>query len=279
LEAVSFAADLGDAESLLALAVEIAETGELRDSSRPPLLEQAGIALIDLDRHGEAAGILRPLAEDDAHYERTALQTQFAHGLIRDPADASRDERLAEAERRLQRLLEARPDDAEAHGLLGSAAKARVELAVAAGSNPLPHLELALKAYEEGMRADPGDFYPGVNAVALRRLRGQHLQPDEADLTRARELLPVVRFAVLRHGEEAVDGDLWAMLTVGECALHRLLLDGDEQARAEMEDFYQRAAGRAKPNQRRSARRQLELFLGAGDPPAVIEHLLELLAT
>ncbi len=276
LDSITLAADLRRDEDLRRLAAEIESTADLRNSSRAPLLEQVGLALIDLNRHGDGASVLRPLAEADGDFSSLVLQEQFAHALIRDRSTEGREERLAEAELRLQRLIERQGVGGETHGLLGSAAKARVEIAVADGGDPLPHLELALRAYEAGLRADPGDYYPGINAVALLRLRGQLLRPNEEDLDRARELLPVVRFGVQRAGEQAIDEDPWAMLTLGECALHELLLGGDEKIEAEMETWYERAAGRIAPNQRRSARGQLELFLHAGDPAEVINPRLAL---
>lgn len=276
LDKITLAADLQRDEDLRQLATEIEGTADLRNSSRAPLLEQIGLALIDLNRHGDAASVLRPLAEADGDFSSLVLQEQFAHALIRDRSTAGREERLAEAELRLRRLIERQEVGGETHGLLGSAAKARVEIAVTANGNPLPHLELALSAYEAGLRADPGDYYPGINAVALLRLRGQLLRPNEEDLDRARELLPVVRFGVLRAGEQAIDEDPWALLTLGECALHEFLLGGDENTEAEMETWYTRAAARIAPNQHRSARGQLELFLHAGDPAEVIEPRLAL---
>lgn len=277
LDKITLAADLQRDEDLRSLAAEIEGTADLRDSSRAPLLEQIGLALIDLDRHRDAASVLRPLAEADGDFSSLVLQEQFAHALIRDRSMEGREERLAEAELRLQRLIERQEVGGETHGLLGSAAKARVEIIVAGGGgDPLPHLELALSAYEAGLRADPGDYYPGINAVALLRLRGQLLRPNEEDLDRARALLPVVRFGVLRAGEQAIDEDPWALLTLGECALHEFLLEGDEKIEAEMEAWYERAAGRIAPNQRRSARGQLELFLHSGDPAEVIEPRLAL---
>ncbi|HXS46286.1 MAG TPA: tetratricopeptide repeat-containing protein [Solirubrobacterales bacterium] len=276
LDSITLAADLRRDEDLRRLAAEIESTADLRNSSRAPLLEQVGLALIDLNRHGDGASVLRPLAEADGDFSSLVLQEQFAHALIRDRSTEGREERLAEAELRLQRLIERQEVGGETHGLLGSAAKARVEIAVADGGDPLAHLELALRAYEAGLRADPGDYYPGINAVALLRLRGQLLRPNEEDLDRARELLPVVRFGVLRAGEQAIDEDPWALLTLGECALHEFLLGGDEKIEAKMKAWYERAAGRIAPNQHRSARGQLELFLHAGDPAEVIEPRLAL---
>jgi hypothetical protein len=275
LDRISLATDLHRDHQLREMAREIEASETLRDSSRAPLLEQIALSLIDLDCHGAAAKILRPLAEADTQYLASRLQEQFAHSLIRDPAEAGRDERMAEAEIRLGRLSKNQEQSSEVLGLLGSAAKARVEIAVAAGADPLPHLKVALRAYEQGMEVDPGDYYPGINAVALRRIRGQHLRPDVGDLERVDELLPVVRFAVLRAGPVAVEDDLWAMLTLGEVDLHRLLLHGGDEEEARK--WYEKAAGQAQPYQLRSARRQLELFRDVGDPVAVIKPFLDVL--
>jgi hypothetical protein len=276
LEQITLAADLHRVEDLITLAERIQTSDRLNDSSRAPLREQVGLALIEASRHREATEILRPIAEADVDFSSRQLQERFAHALIRHPDAEGRDERLAEAEARLQRLIARPPSGGEAWGLLGSAGKARVELALASNGDPLPHLQLALSAYERGMRTDPGDHYPGVNALALRRLRGQRLAPNEDDLRRAAELAPVVRFAVLRRGEQALDEDVWAILSLAECALHRLLLGDEEDARVEMQDSYARAAQRLAPNQRRSVTSQLQLFLAAGDPPELIEPLLAL---
>jgi hypothetical protein len=177
LDRISLAADLHRDLELQEIAAEVETSETLHDSSRAPLLEQIGLSLIDLDCHSAAARILRPLAEADTDYQASRLQEQFAHSLIRDPAEEGRDERMAEAEIRLRRLSETQAPSGETLGLLGSAAKARVEIAVAAGGDPLPHLEVALRAYERGMEVEPGDYYPGINAVALRRIRGQYLRP------------------------------------------------------------------------------------------------------
>jgi hypothetical protein len=52
-------------------------------------------------------------------------------------------------------------------------------------------LQRAIETYEQGFRADLRDYYPGVNAVTLRLLRGK----DE-DRAALRTLVPVVRFSV-----------------------------------------------------------------------------------
>ena len=52
-------------------------------------------------------------------------------------------------------------------------------------------LQRAIDTYEQGFRADLRDYYPGVNAVTLRLLRGK----DE-DRAALQTLIPVVRFSV-----------------------------------------------------------------------------------
>src|SRR5262249_49869798 len=48
-----------------------------------------------------------------------------------------------------------------------------------------------IATYEQGFRADLRDYYPGVNAVTLRLLRG-----TEEDRTALKTLTPVVRYSV-----------------------------------------------------------------------------------
>jgi hypothetical protein len=273
LEECTLAGDLGDVEELLRLVSRVKESDELTPVARAALLEQIGLQLITLDRYAEAREILAPLARADTKLVRRRLQEQYAHVLIR--AGQTDDARLAEAEKRLEALAERQGKTAERLGLLGSAAKARVENAVGRGGQAPPEvLEHAIQAYREGMEADPGNPYPGINAVALLRLRGQRWGGGEPDLSAARELLPIVRFAAGRARPGG--GDVWARLTVAECALHDHLLDGDEDKLAEATAAYTRAAARVEPQQLRSARRQLELMRAAGDPPRVIDPLLAL---
>src|SRR5260370_23199992 len=52
-------------------------------------------------------------------------------------------------------------------------------------------LQRAIETYEQGFRTDLRDYFPGINAVTLRLLRGT---PEDADALRA--LIPVVRYSV-----------------------------------------------------------------------------------
>jgi hypothetical protein len=204
--------------------------------------------------------------------ERVRLQQQYAHALIRSSNPDGRVARLALAERRLHALIARRPPSGETYGLLGSAAKARVEHALASGEHPGGELGVAVDAYLQGFRLDPGDYYPGIVALALLRLRGQLLEPNEGDVRDARELLPVVRFAATRLGEPD-DTDVWRLATTGELALHEYLLEGGE-ALVRATALYRTVAVRAAPDQRLSVSRQLWMLRNAGDPADVLDPLL-----
>jgi MAP3K TRAFs-binding domain len=52
-------------------------------------------------------------------------------------------------------------------------------------------LQAAIETYEKGLRADLRDYYPGVNAVTLRLLRG-----TDKDRAALRSLIPVARYSV-----------------------------------------------------------------------------------
>ena len=61
-----------------------------------------------------------------------------------------------------------------------------------------------------GFLADQRDAYPGINAVTLLDIRG-----DDDSLRRKDELLPVVRFAVLRR-LQGTTADYWDYATLLE---------------------------------------------------------------
>jgi MAP3K TRAFs-binding domain len=269
------ASDLGDVETLTSLVSKIQGHPDLSDGARTALPEQIGLSLVGLDAYPQARAILAPLAQADRAFERRRLQEQYAHTLIRS-ADLDDDERHLElAERILRAVLQRHGPGGETLGLLGSAFKRRVERAVSDNQLPDPgHVERAIQAYVRGMEADPGDHYPGINAVALLRLRAQHFGGTEDDATRARELIPVVRFAVQRNSDHL--DDLWAVLTLAECALHSHLLDHGAIDAGEANRLYALGAAAVAPQQRGSASRQLGLMRDAGDPPEVIDPLLRL---
>jgi len=268
---ISLAVDLRRTDAILDAARRAREADDLAETTRAALVEQCGLALNGLGEHNAARELLEPLAAADEGFQRRHLQQECAHAEIR----SAEGKWLDAAEERLTKIIELHGEDSETHGLLGSVHKRRVADSLRAGEPPgAEELDLAIEQYVDGFTTDPGDFYPGINAVALLRLRGQRFRPNNADLARARELAPVVRFAITRIGDQ-VKEDGWALLTLAELALHgQLLGDATEGSAAEL---YAQAAP-LTGQQRKSARGQLELLRDAGDPPEVIDPLLRALS-
>jgi hypothetical protein len=275
IAAISLAADLRESEELKRLVAAVRDDDRLEGGARHSLLEQIGIALIGAGCHAAAAEVLAPLAEQDTAMEHVRLQQQYAHALIRSDEADGRSQRLQQAEQRLLALMKRSAPSGETFALLGSAAKARVEEALASGGAPGAHLDVAIGAYLAGFRRDPGDYYPGIVALALLRLRGQRIATSAEDVARAGELLPVVRFAATRFGEPT-DQDVWRLATVAELFLHEYLLFDNEDALVQATTRYARVAALGGPDQRASSARQLRLLRDAGDPAEVLDAILEL---
>lgn len=279
LAEITLATDLRRPRELRALRERVNDAQSLPSSTQSALLEQIGLGLIAFNQHAEAVAILAPIAAADKLFERRRLQEQYAHALIRaEGAGEDENARLTLAERILRALVDRRRADGETYGLLGSASKRRVERALEEHSPiPRPDVERAIDAYLDGLRANPGDAYPGINAILLLRLDAQRWDGAPDRLADARGLIPVVRFAVERRGELAAD-DAWAQLTLAECALHRHLLDGDGADLDEATRRYAAAAALLSPQQRRSATRQLDFMRRAGDPEHILGPIIELLS-
>ena len=273
-ERVTIAAELGNADDLLDM-VRGMEAADLSGASRKALCVQIGLALVRLRRHADAMEVLQPVVDADPNYDEEQLQQQFAHALIRAQGEeAEREERLRRAEHRLRTLDARHPGSGETLGLLGSAAKDRALICHLAGADATAELRLAADSYRRGFVADPLDYYPGVNAVALLRLLGSRQNTSE-DLAAARELLPVVRFAASRLGV-ALD-DVWAQATLGELALqaHFLAPSDITEPLTAAHRHYSLAAVHATPQQLGSMARQLELMLAWGDPEEVVRPSLD----
>jgi tetratricopeptide repeat protein len=268
LAEISLAVDLRRKDRILTAAQRARDADDLEESTRSALLEQCGLALNSLGEHDAARELLEPLAAADSGYERRHLQQECAHAEVR----SDEDKWLGAAQTRLQNLIRLKGGDSEAYGLLGSVHKRRVADRLRRGESPdQDSLDHAIKHYLTGFTTDPGDFYPGINAIALLRLRGQRFRPNATDLARARELVPVVRFAVTRFGDD-VKEDGWALLTLAELALHQQLLG--ERVQETPAELYIQAAP-LSDQQRKSSGRQLQLLRDAGDPDEVLDPLLK----
>lgn len=132
--------------------------------------------------------------------DRAVTREQLALALNR-LAEAAQKAGHPDARRYRQRALEALEPvlagapTSETWGILGRIHKGRWAADPAApGADGC--LDDAIQAYENGLRADPRDYFPGVNAVTLR------LKRDSEDDRRALpRMVPVVRFAVDRAPE------------------------------------------------------------------------------
>jgi hypothetical protein len=262
----------------LQLAVVLREADVLRE-----VLEEAravgdestattvGLAAIQLGLFELAAELLQPTVEADLDFSLVLLQQQYSLAL----AKTRTADNVRKAELRLAALDARQPGSAETLGLLGSVAKVGFQIALDADEPANAHLDRAISAYVQGAQADPGDYFPAINAILLLRVRaaqtgGPH---SEQDLAMARELVHIVRFALARP---QVQEGVWAEATRGELAVHDHLLGGPSTLQ-EAHARYSQAAARATHFQLQSMRAQLELCLRLGDPDTVIAPLLALL--
>jgi hypothetical protein len=126
--------------------------------------------------------------------EQLALaHNRVAEGLAGGDAGAADEERRAALH-----ALDAIPRQtwtSETYAILGRIHKAHADAEEKAGRPAAARaaLSAAIKAYEDGFRSDPRDFFPGINAVTLRIVRNG--AGDEAALA---ALMPVVRFSLDR---------------------------------------------------------------------------------
>jgi hypothetical protein len=123
----------------------------------------------------------------------------------------NREGRFAEAEEVLKQVIAEFGPSSETNGLLGRIYKDRWE---SAADQSLPEarslLRRAIDTYLEGFQADWRDAYPGINALTLME------RLDKPD-PRKQEILPVVRYSVLRKA--AKNPDYWDYATLIELAV------------------------------------------------------------
>lgn len=100
--------------------------------------------------------------------KRVLVRQQHAFAL-------NRDGRGAEAEKLLRSLLQSDGPSPETNGILGRVYKDRWELALASGETEqtTEFLNLAITTYIAGHNSDPGNPYPGVNAITLAQFLEQ----------------------------------------------------------------------------------------------------------
>jgi hypothetical protein len=212
LARMRFASDLGQrvADALL-LPDSGAAVARLAALEREVLAEEQVVAHL----HTGLMGIYLGYREKGAYERMVDLYPRLPPELQSTPVAreqlALARNRLAEAEekrgdraaaRRHRDLafaaLEGLPEalrSSETYGILGRVYKGWSDAEARAGDAERAQALLgqAIETYEAGFRADPRDYYPGVNAVTLRIRRDT--DDDRRDLP---QLVPVVRFAVER---------------------------------------------------------------------------------
>ena len=116
----------------------------------------------------------------------------------------------------LEGLIDEQGASPETLGILGRCHKDRWREKVRHGDpGARDALDAAIDTYGQGFEADPRDFYPGVNLLTLLAARG-----EAPDLDQIEELVPVVGFAVGRHGGLG-SRNYWVLASVLEVAALR----------------------------------------------------------
>jgi len=154
------------------------------------------------------------------HKSVTREQLALAYNRLAEQSAEQGD--AAKAQQLRQHALEAVesiPGDqrtSETYGIIGRIYKGHYEAEQRAGNGTGADamLRRAIESYEAGVRADPRDYYPGVNAVTLRLVRGS---PEDLEFLKG--FIPVVRFAVERSpGSDDAMERYWQAATKLELA-------------------------------------------------------------
>ena len=111
----------------------------------------------------------------------------------------------------LEDLLAEHGQDPETFGILGRVHKDRYkEYKEKKNIRASSALDDAIDAYTKGFMSDPRNYYPGINAITLLIEKG-----DDESLTKAKELIPLVSFAVSRKGGIS-SSNYWDVVTMLE---------------------------------------------------------------
>lgn len=259
--ALAVARDAGDVAALRAIEVELGNLGVV----------ELGV-LVDLLLSYRAVSAWAEMA---ALYDRFPAALQHAV-LVREQLGfaLNRLGRRDEALRVLEQIVRERGPSSETCGLIGRVYKDLWD-ATRRTSKPQAdgYLRKAIEAYLRGFEADFRDAYPGINAVTLLDIAGNH--------EKQRELLPVVEFAVKRRLARD-EPDYWDRATLVELAVlgnaEALVEERLGDALATKAEGWQRASTAKNLTMIRTARiargdRQdwLDRTIRALDPAAVVD--------
>lgn len=217
------------------------------------------------------------LYSDWCHARALALQRQ---GVRADKTNDNPDPYWSRAQAILEGLFETQKGNSESYGLAGGVAKRRATRALRRENAPKARAQLrrSISYYQEGMEAEPSDFYVGVNLVSLSRVYVQHMRAEDEYRRYLERCLPVVEYYVdraRRRGE-----DFWAEVTNAELILTRHQLPTEKVSAEDVADAYLEALAVPHPvDWNTSVRDQLELFRLAGDPIELLGPILDRLRT
>jgi hypothetical protein len=251
--------------------------------ARQALRLEVAIALREQGAYAEAVGLLAGVPAPSGllrvlwlQSHALALRRLGEQKVLGDP-----DVEWDAAESVLGELLAGGQPSAETYGIAAGLAKRRFGRFLNTGQRPLALAQLSrmIGLYRKGFEAEPWDYYVGINVVAGLRLRGQRFAgPDAArDLAEARETVPVVRMMLRRLPPRG--RGFWAEITEAELMLHAYELDnpnGEAPPAVVAQAYAEALADAHPPDYEKSARDQLEIFRMAGDPPHVIDEILEM---
>jgi tetratricopeptide (TPR) repeat protein len=227
-------------------------------------LRTAAKALLDLRRPQYALATLERARAIDPDDVRCRQLEGIALGRL---------ERFEEAREALRRLAEERRDG-ETLGLLArtwkdewtrlwNAHPSRASDPVTAARDTAATLSRAAETYTEAFRADPADYYPGINALMLGRL-WEHATGRRSKLDLAL-IAAGVRWAV--HCALVREENYWALVTRAELAM----IEGERDAAL---DDYGEAAALAVGGRDRfaldSSSQTLDLFRALGFQPEIV---------
>jgi hypothetical protein len=200
-ERIKAALLIKDTEAAIARLTEIeAEVVDL-----PPDVSQIHTALLGVYLgYREKKGYERMVslfARFPKELQHTAVaREQYALALNRLAEGAAKAGQADEADQLRSQAMAALDDipaasvTSETYGIRGRIYKGwhdAIQAAAPGDARAPAMLQRAIETYEEGFRVDLRDYYPGVNAVTLRLLRG-----TEEDAATLKSLTPVVRYSV-----------------------------------------------------------------------------------
>ncbi len=193
---------------------------------RKQLLWQCARALVELHRFEQARGVLEELLEmDDNNFEAKCFLALVDNRLGR----------FANAEERLDELVNERPGDGEAQGMLGRVYKdlwrvawksqGTLEERQSAAMENAVIATKAISSYERALRQNLSNYYNGINVVTLQSLLNFLAEktgalPPDTEVRDLEELISVVSVATrqaLKNPKELA----WAAPTLGELELIR----------------------------------------------------------